>query len=77
METLRRERFLPALRAGGRFVRHEAGVPALLIRLLLYTVPGSALWVALPLIAERQLGMNSTQYGALMSLAGLGRCSEH
>lgn len=68
----RRERFLPALRAGGRYVRHEPGVRILLGRLAMYLLAASAMWVALPLIVDRQLGLGAPGYGVLMSLAGLG-----
>lgn len=66
------EPFLSALRAGGRYVRHEPAVRRILTRMVLYLVPASALWVLLPLLAGRELGLDSTGYGVLLAAAGLG-----
>ncbi len=52
-----RERFLPALRAGGRYVRHEPVVRVILLRLAMFFAPAAALWALLPLIATRRLGL--------------------
>ncbi|HBX81175.1 MAG: MFS transporter [Propionibacteriaceae bacterium] len=60
-----RERFIPALRAGGRYVRHEPVVRRILIRLAAFVAPAAAMWALLPLIAARQLGMSAAGYGAL------------
>ena len=48
-----RERFLPALRAGGRYVRHEPVVRVILGRLAMFVAPAAALWALLPLIASQ------------------------
>ncbi|WP_326557994.1 MFS transporter [Micromonospora sp. NBC_01796] len=66
------ERFTAALRAGGRFVRHSPVVRRLLLRALLFLVPGSALWALLPLVANRQLHLNSSGYGVLLAALGVG-----
>ena len=55
--TRARERFLPALRAGGRYVRHEPVVRLILLRLAVFVAPATAMWALLPLIANRQLGL--------------------
>lgn len=67
-----RERFLPALRAGGRYVRHEPVVRMILLRLVMFVVPGTALWALLPLIASRQLGLDASGYGLLFAALGVG-----
>lgn len=68
----RRERFLPALRAGGRYVRHEPVVRRIIIRLIIFVAPATALWALLPLIASRQLGLDSSGYGVLFAALGVG-----
>lgn len=67
-----RERFLPALRAGGRYVRHEPVVRLIIVRLAMLVVPGSALWALLALIASRQLGLGASGYGLLFAALGIG-----
>ncbi|HEY5473987.1 MAG TPA: MFS transporter, partial [Candidatus Limnocylindrales bacterium] len=67
-----RERFLPALRAGGRYVRHEPVVRLILIRLAMFVAPATAMWALLPLIAHRQLGLGADGYGVLFAAVGLG-----
>ncbi|MFC6021756.1 MFS transporter [Plantactinospora solaniradicis] len=66
------ERFTAALRAGGRYVRHSPIVQRLLLRALLFLIPGSALWALLPLVASRQLGLSSGGYGVLLAALGVG-----
>jgi MFS family permease len=73
--TVRRERFLPALRAGGRYVRNEPVVRRVLLRLTLFTVPAMALWALLPLVATQRLGLGAGGYGALFGALGLGAVS--
>ncbi|WP_307849135.1 MFS transporter [Micromonospora sp. U56] len=66
------ERFTAALRAGGRYVRHSPIVRRLLRRALVFLVPGSALWALLPLVATRRLGLDSSGYGLLLAVLGVG-----
>jgi MFS family permease len=68
----RRERFVPALRAGGRYVWHEPVVRRILLRLILFIPAGVALWALLPLIASQQLGLGAAGYGALFGALGAG-----
>ena len=68
----RRERFVPALRAGGRYVWHEPIVRRILLRAVLFVVPGMALWALLPLIASQRLGLGADGYGALFGALGVG-----
>lgn len=67
-----RERFLPALRAGGRYVRHEPVVRVILGRLALFVAPAAALWALLPLIASQRLGLQAGGYGLLFAALGAG-----
>jgi MFS family permease len=69
-ETLPPERFVPALRAGSRFIRHSPVVRRMLLRLQLFLLPAVVLWSLLPLVASRQLHTGAGGYGLL--LAGLG-----
>jgi MFS family permease len=66
------ERFVPALRAGARYVRHSRVVRRLLLRSLLFVLPGTALWALLPLVATRRLGLGSGGYGLLLAALGVG-----
>jgi len=68
----RRERFLPALRAGGRYIWHEPVVRRILLRAVLFVVPAMALWTLLPLIATQRLGLGADGYGVLFGAFGVG-----
>jgi MFS family permease len=68
----RRERFLPALRAGGRYVWHEPIVRRILLRAVLFVTPAMALWALLPLVANQRLGLGADGYGALFGALGVG-----
>ena len=67
-----RERFGPALRAGGRYVRHSPVVRRLVLRVILFLVPAMALWALLPLIAIDQLSLGASGYGLLLAALGVG-----
>ena len=67
-----REPFLPALVAGGRYVRHEPVVRLILVRLASFMLPACAVWALLPLIANRQLGLDAAGYGLLFAALGIG-----
>jgi MFS family permease len=66
------ERFLPALRAGGRYVRHDPVTRRILLRLGLFVAPATAIWALLPLLATHRLGMGAGGYGLLLGALGLG-----
>ena len=67
-----RERFWPALRAGGRYAWHDTDVRRVLVRLAVFLLPASALWALLPLIATRQLGVGAGGYGVMFAALGIG-----
>ena len=66
------ERFISALRAGGRYVRFSPVVRRILLRATLFLVPASALWALLPLIASQRLGLGADGYGLLLAALGVG-----
>src|ERR1700722_14179906 len=66
------EKFISALRAGGRYVRHAPVVRRILLRTGLFLVPASTLWALLPLVASRRLGLGSSGYGLLLAALGIG-----
>lgn len=68
----RRERFISAMRAGGRYVRYAPVVRRILLRSALFLLPASALWSLLPLIASRRLGLGADGYGLLLGALGVG-----
>lgn len=72
IRALQRERFVPALRSGSRYVRHEPVVRAVLLRFAAFVFPAGAVWALLPLIASRQLGLGAGGYGVLFSALGVG-----
>jgi MFS family permease len=67
-----REPFIPALVAGGRYVRHEPVVRRILLRFATFVWPACAVWALLPLIASRQLGLRADGYGLLFAALGFG-----
>src|SRR6185436_18558000 len=60
------ERFVAALRAGGRYVRYSPVTKRILLRLGLFVFPATVLWPLLPLIASHRLGMGADGYGLLL-----------
>ena len=67
-----RERFIPALCAGARYVRHEPVIRGILVRFALFISPACAVWALLPLIASHQMGLDSAGYGFLFASMGAG-----
>jgi MFS family permease len=68
----RRERFLPALRAGGGYVRWSPFVRRVLTRAALFLLPATAIWALLPLVATETLHLDAAGYGVLLGALGLG-----
>jgi MFS family permease len=66
------ERFTGALRAGGRYVRNSPVVRRMLLRVLLFVLPGAAIWALLPVVADQLLDSGSTGFGLLLGSLGLG-----
>ncbi len=66
------ERFVPALRAGARYIRHSPITRRILLRSILFVAPGAALWALLPLVATELLGLDAAGFGFLMGALGVG-----
>ncbi|MBL8965042.1 MAG: MFS transporter [Phycisphaerae bacterium] len=66
------ERFLGAMQAGVRYVRHSPSMRSQLVRTASFTLFASALWALMPLIARRHLDMGPTGYGMLLASLGAG-----
>ena len=66
------ERFNGALRAGARYVQHSPAVRRIVLRCLIFVVPGAALWALLPLVATRLLRLGAGGYGLLLAALGVG-----
>ncbi|MBL0937746.1 MAG: MFS transporter [Gemmatimonadaceae bacterium] len=61
-----------ALRTGVRYVRHDAGLVAVLVRTLVFMSCGSALWALLPIVGRRLLGVSALGYGMMLGAIGVG-----
>jgi MFS family permease len=68
----RRERFVPALLAGGRYVWHEPVVRRIMLRTIIFAAPAMALWALLPLVASQRLRVGADGYGAMFGALGVG-----
>jgi MFS family permease len=66
------ERFASAMAAGGRYVRNSPVVRRMLLRVLLFVLPGAAIWALLPVVADQLLDAGSTGYGLLLGALGAG-----
>jgi predicted MFS family arabinose efflux permease len=67
-----RERFLPAVRSGVRYVRHSPQVLRLMLRSFWFTTCMMSVFALLPLLATRVLRLGSGGYGALVACIGAG-----
>jgi MFS family permease len=70
--VLERERMGAAMAAGTRYIRNAPRVRRLLLRLILFTAPATALWALLPVVASGRLGLDSSGYGLLLAALGAG-----
>lgn len=66
------ERFVGALRAGARYVRHAPAVSAVLVRTAAFILFGSAIWALLPLVVKTEMGRGPSAYGVLLGGFGAG-----
>jgi predicted MFS family arabinose efflux permease len=64
--------FRLALVEGFRFVTRHQTMRNVLVSVLLFLIPATAMWSLLPLVARDQLGWNATGYGFLVTSLGLG-----
>jgi MFS family permease len=66
------ERFVGAIRAGFRYVRHTPLLHFIFIRTSTFILFGSALWALLPVVAVHSLSMGAEGYGLLLGCLGTG-----
>jgi MFS family permease len=66
------ERMIGAIRAGMRYVRYNSTIHAVLARVAAFAIPISALPALLPAFVRHDLGLDSSVYGILFGLFGLG-----
>ncbi|HQE30517.1 MAG TPA: MFS transporter [Propionibacteriaceae bacterium] len=70
--VVHRERFLPAIRTGGRYAWNEPDVRRFLWRQMVFVVPGSVVWALLPVVANRILHVGADLYGIMFGIVGVG-----
>jgi MFS family permease len=66
------ERVFGSMRAGLRYIRYAPPLQAVLVRALLFTIPASAIWALLAVVAQQNLRMGAMGYGILTGCIGLG-----
>jgi len=66
------ERFVGAIKAGLRHVRHNAFMHSTLIRTIAFFLFASAYWALLPLLAREQIAGGPELYGLLLGAIGFG-----
>src|SRR5919198_4348887 len=66
------ESIIRAIRAQIRYVRYSQAAHVLIVRAGLFTLCSSALLSLLPLLAKRQLALDSTGFGLLLGSFGMG-----
>ncbi len=72
VQRLPPETFVPAVRAGLRYVQSAPLLRVVLVRAAAFFIFGSAAWSLLPLIARNQLHLNAGGYGLLLACVGVG-----
>jgi predicted MFS family arabinose efflux permease len=71
-EPLPAERFLPAIRTGLRYARHNPHLHATLVRAIGFFVFASAYWALLPLVTRNRIAAGPELYGVLLGAIGAG-----
>ncbi|WP_207537029.1 MFS transporter [Sabulicella rubraurantiaca] len=69
---LPRERMLPAMRAGTRYVLATPAMHAAIIRAVTFFLFSSAVWGLLPLVVREELGLGPEAFGILLGCMGAG-----
>ncbi|TWU02085.1 MFS transporter [Neorhodopirellula pilleata] len=72
IENSRGRSFLSSMRQGVRYVLLNPAMRHVMIGVLLFVMPGSALWSLMPLYAKTQLGWGAQGFGALVGCIGAG-----
>ena len=71
-ETVPKERFFSAMKAGVNYASHSAPLKATMWHVLGFMFFANAYWGLLPIIAKDLLGGDAAYYGFLMALTGFG-----
>ena len=66
------ENIIRAIRVQMRYIRYSQAAHVLIVRAGLFTLCSSALLSLLPLLAKRELGLDSTGFGLLLGSFGMG-----
>src|ERR671932_510791 len=66
------ENIIRAIRVQMRYIRYSQAARVLIVRAGLFTLCSSALLSLLPLLAKRELGLDSTGFGLLLGSFGMG-----
>lgn len=66
------ENIIRAIRAQIRYIRNSQAAHVLIVRAGLFTLCSSALLSLLPILAKRDLGLDSTGFGLLLGFFGIG-----
>jgi MFS family permease len=72
VSALPAERFLGAMSAGLRYVRHSPEVLAVTVRGSAFVICSSSLWALLPVVARVDLKQGPTGYGLMLAALGIG-----
>jgi MFS family permease len=68
----KREQFLPAVRAGARFVAATPAMHAAILRAVVFFLFSSAVWGLLPLLVRQELRLGPQAFGVLLGCMGAG-----
>jgi MFS family permease/quinol monooxygenase YgiN len=71
-DTGDREHLGAALLAGTRYIRHSPVIRRILLTAALFSIPASAIWALLPVVASHRLGLGAGGYGVLLGALGVG-----
>lgn len=66
------ERMIEAIQAGLRYVFNSPSIHGLLVRVIVFSISISAVPALLPVLARHEPGLNSSGYGILYALFGIG-----
>ncbi len=66
------ERVFGSMRVGLRYIRYAPPLQAVLIRAIFFTIPASAVWALLAVVAQQDLHEGAMGYGLLNGCIGLG-----
>lgn len=66
------ERFIGAMKAGVRYIRHSPHMHAQLVRTACFSLFGSSLWALMPVVARKHLKVEASSYGLMLASLGAG-----